>query len=99
MVPINALYVRMSELLNELGTLSFGMIREITGLRERLSGIGISWSGTAYEEYSRRLLRDLDTMENTSKGIAVMCSLLYISLSRYQDTELKVADIIGGLGR
>lgn len=99
MVPINAIYVRMRELLNELGILSVCMTCEVTDLKERLAGIGISWSGTAYEAYSRRLIRDLDTMENTSKGIAVMCTLLYISLSRYQETELKVADIIGGLGR
>ena len=81
MVPINAVYVRMRELLNEMGDLAGNMVREITGIREKLDSIGISWCGTAYEAYSRRLLNDLDTMENTSKGIVVMCDLLFISLS------------------
>ena len=38
-------------------------------------------------------------MERTSTDIMIMSGLLYISLSRYQETEMKVADIIGGLGR
>ena len=97
MIPIDAVYISMNSLLSELGTASVNLNREINGLKDRLQTIGISWKGTAYEAYSVRLFEDLETMEHTSAGILMMCKLLYSALSMYQQTEMKVADIIGGL--
>lgn len=99
MIPLSAVYVRMNGLLEELGTIAVRMNREIGRLREGAQLLGISWLGTAYEAYSRRLLSDIENMEHTSEDIMIMSGLLYMSLSRYQDTEMKVSDIIGGLGR
>ncbi|MBR4719087.1 MAG: hypothetical protein IKP31_02465 [Lachnospiraceae bacterium] len=97
MIPIDAVYIRMNGLLINLGTASVNLYREINDLKDRLQTIGISWSGTAYEAYSMRLFDDLRAMEHTAAGIVVMCELLYSALSMYQQTEMKVADIIGGL--
>lgn len=99
MNPLSAVYVRMNALMEELGTIAVKINREIAGLRDRARPLSISWTGTAYEAYSRRLLSDIEKMERTSTDIMIMSGLLYISLSRYQETEMKVADIIGGLGR
>lgn len=99
MIPINAVYIRMNGLLEEMGNVAAGMNREIISLRDRLSFLGISWLGTAYEAYSRRMFDDLDVMEHTAEGIVVMCGLLYASLAGYQDTESRIADVIGGMKR
>lgn len=97
MLAINAVYVRMNGLLTELGNASVNLYREIAGLKDNLKNMGISWAGTAYEAYSLRLFEDLETMELTSARVVVMCELLYCALSMYMETEMKVADIIGGL--
>lgn len=99
MVPISAVYVRMSSLLADLGSIASDLNAEIKGLKDRIRNLGISWLGTAYETYSIRLIKDLEIMERTSEGVIEMCGLLCLSLSRYQDTEMKTSDIIGGLER
>lgn len=99
METLSAVYVRMNASLCDLARVTLSVRREITRLKDSINGIGISWKGTAYEAYSRRLYEDLESMEQVSEGMVTFSSLLYIALTRYQDTELKVADIIGGLGR
>ena len=98
MEPLSAFYVRMNGLLLDLAGVSSHISCEISKLKDNLSDIGISWKGTAYEAYSRRLFEDIESMERMAGGMVKFCSLLYISLTRYQDTEMKVADIIGGMG-
>lgn len=99
MIPLSAVYVRMNGLLEELGTIAVKTNREIARLNDTIQSLGINWDGTAYEAYRRRLVSDIESMECTSEDILIISSLLYVSLSRYQETEMKVADIIGGLGR
>lgn len=98
-MPLNAVYVRMNELLEELGRVTAGVGREIACFKDRAEVLGISWLGTAYEVYSRRLLSDIEAMEQILAEVVVMCSLLCTSILRYQETEMKVSDIIGGLGK
>ncbi|MCR5235535.1 MAG: hypothetical protein K6E53_16775 [Lachnospiraceae bacterium] len=99
MRPVDAIYVRMSSLLSELGTVSKRMCDELASLKDRLKYLGISWEGSAYDEYMRVLSEDIMLMEMTAYSIQVMYRLLNRSLTRYQETEMKVYDIIGGMGR
>ena len=99
MVPVNAIYIRMRDLLDEFGNASFRLTNEIAELKENLRDLGISWEGAAYDEYSRVLLSDLDHMESMAAGIGTMYTLLFLALSRYQETELKVSGMIGGFGK
>lgn len=99
MQPVDAVYIRMSSLLSELGVVSKRICDELEGLKERLKYLGISWEGAAYDEYSRVLAEDISVMEMTAYSIQVMYRLLNTSLTRYQETEMKVYDIIGGMGR
>ena len=97
MQPISAVYTRMNGLLKELGVAAAHMYKEITSLRDRLKNLGISWEGAAYDEYSRVLLEDLMLMEMTAANICVMYRLLLGGLTGYQQSEMQVADLIGGM--
>ncbi len=99
MVPLNAVYVRMRGLLDDLGTVSEGLYSKVIELDERLSGLGIAWEGTAYEQYSIRLKEDLDYMKAKALNMRIMHIVLQTSLKGYQQTELMVNNIIGGKRR
>ncbi|MCR5357662.1 MAG: hypothetical protein K6E63_09730 [Lachnospiraceae bacterium] len=97
MKPLSAVYVRMKGLLDELGVVSENLYGKIAGLEEAISGLGISWEGTAYEQYSIRLKDDLNFMKAKALNLKVMYLMLSTLLAGYQNTEIKVGSIIGGL--
>ncbi len=99
MQEVDAVYVRMSLMLTELGTVSKRLYDEINSLGDRLKYLGISWEGEAYDVYSRTLLSDLCLMELTACNLKLMYGLLHTALTRYQETEMRIYDMIGGMGR
>ena len=99
MLPLSAVYVRMKELLDELGVVSENLYVKITGLEDAISNLGISWEGTAYEQYSIRLRDDLNFMKAKALNLKVMYLMLSTLLAGYQNTEINVGSVIGGLKR
>ena len=94
---INAVYVRMNILLEEMGTVAIRLCREITGLKVSMSKLHISWEGEAYEEYYRVLMEDLSVMELKACNAMLMYQLLKMALMRYQEMERQVAVSVRGL--
>ncbi len=97
METINAVYVRMNILLQELGIKAGELYREINGLRERTARLNISWQGEAFEEYHRVLMKDLSFMEITAVDAIYMHRLLKEAIAGYQFMEMRVSEIVGGL--
>ena len=97
MQPLSAMYIRMNGLLSEFMTASGNLYKEIAMLQDKLKYLGISWEGAAHDEYSRVLLGDLMIMEMTAANINLMCRLLLYSLKDYRQTEMLVANTIGGM--
>ena len=97
MVPLSAVYVRMRGLLDDMGVVSEELYAKLTGLEESLAGLNISWEGTAYEHYSIRLREDMEFMKAKALNMKVMYIMLSTFLTGYQNTELKVSSVIGGI--
>ena len=99
METISAVYVRMNILLEEMGTVSARLSREISDLRENMERLHISWEGKAYEEYHRVLMEDLSVMELKASNAVLMYQLLKEALTRYQVMETKIGEAVGGLAK
>lgn len=97
METLNAIYVRMNILLEEMGLVSRQLISEIKGLNERMSKLYISWEGEAYAAYHRVLMEDIRVMEETAMDAMFMYILLREALERYRKMELQAGEVIGGL--
>lgn len=97
MEVINAIYVRMNILLEELGTKAVELCREIKDLKERTAKLYISWQGEAFEEYHRVLMDDLTVMEITAMDAMYMHVLLKEALTEYQKMEMRISEKVGGL--
>ena len=97
METVNAIYVRMNILLEELGTKGEQLCREISSLKEKTEKLYLSWQGEAFEEFNRALRNDLTVMEITAVDAMYMHRLLREALTEYQTMEIKVSRIVGGL--
>ncbi|MCR5421857.1 MAG: hypothetical protein K6E98_12740 [Lachnospiraceae bacterium] len=95
MEAINAIYVRMSSLLTELGMVCAQLYKETDILTDKLKYLGISWEGAAYDEYARVLMADLMMMSMTVANMNKMYRSLHFALTEYQRTEMYVFDAIG----
>ena len=94
---INAVYVRMNVLLEELGIRAFDLYREISGLKEKTARLHVSWQGEAFEEYHRVLMKDLSVMEVTAIDAIYIHRLLKEALTEYQKMEMRISETVGGL--
>ncbi|MCR4807746.1 MAG: hypothetical protein K5857_08725 [Lachnospiraceae bacterium] len=97
MQAVNAIYVRMSTLLDEMGSVSDRLYREIRGLKDRLKDLHVSWQGEAFSAYSRVLMEDLAVMEITALDAILMYRILALALKRYMQMETSVSEAVGGL--
>ena len=97
MTPIRAVYVRMNNLLSELGSASTNLYQTIVALREQMQRLGISWVGAANDAYMRRLMEDMYEAEMTAVKIIAMHEYLYRSIEGYQKTETEIGLLIGDM--
>ncbi len=97
METINAIYVRMNVLLEELGIKVWELYREISGLKEKTAKLHVSWQGEAFEVYHRVLMKDLSVMEVTAVDAIYIHRLLKEALAQYQKMEMRISETVGGL--
>lgn len=97
MEAVSAIYVRMNILLEEMGGVAHKLLTEISGLREKMSKLHVSWEGEAFMTYHRVLMDDLYIMEATAMDAMFMHALLRDALTRYQEMEKIVSERVGGL--
>jgi uncharacterized protein YukE len=97
MEAISAVYIRMNILLEELGTKTEQLYREINSLKEKTAKLYVSWQGEAFEEFSRVLKDDMTVMEITAVDAMYFYRLLRDALGEYQRMEMRVSEAVGVL--
>ncbi len=97
MVPFSADYLKLNLNMLKLRDDAKRVYEEITKLSDDCKTLSLSWFGSAHDVYARKLNEDILEMQMRAILVLNLCELLREGISRYQQTEIVIMGIVGGL--